>query len=96
MSKLVTPDVRVKRSQPDRVQRAENKRKLESALYEDNEVKLRVTMEVYDPTAQRYSALKGESLVVRCRSKEAVAVVVSGVVDAVVVLDELRLGGQGR
>lgn len=94
MTKLITPDVRVKRSKPSREQKVENRQRLESAFYYDNEVKLRISVSVYDPQAQRYSDLKGESLVVRCRSKEAVAVVVSGVVEAVEVLDELRLGGR--
>jgi len=94
MAKLITPDVRVKAGKPSKEQRAENRKKIENALLLDSEVRLRITLEVYDPgrEAQRYRPLHGESLVVRCRSKEAVAVVVSEVGEAVQVLDQLRLG----
>jgi hypothetical protein len=92
MKTLITPDVKVKPAKPSREQKAQNKLKLATALFQDNEIRLRVTLEIYDSKLQRYSPLQGETVNVWCRSKEAVAVVVSGVGEAVEVLDQLRLG----
>jgi hypothetical protein len=92
MKTLTTPDVRVKRGKPSREQKSQNKLRMENGLYSNGEIRLRITTEIYDPAEKRYVDLKGESLVVRCRSKEAVQVVVSGVGEAVEVLDQLRLG----
>jgi hypothetical protein len=92
MKTLTAPDVRVKRGKPSREQKNNNKIKVGAALIDDNEVRLRLSMEVYDHGLQRYSPLQGESIIVRCRTPEAVAIVLNGVGEAVEVLDQLRLG----
>jgi hypothetical protein len=92
MTKLITPDVRVKRGKPSREQKAENKVRMENGLYSEGEIRLRIAIEIYDPSEHRYMDLKGGGMVVRCRSKEAVECVVSGIGEAVEVLDQLRLG----